>query len=89
MRRFGVLAFMAVAAHARLSAARASAGARAPDDRDRARLPRRTTARVLATYSAKRLTTGKMTKEMERLPSPSRAYLSAPDRKRQFVRNLV
>ena len=44
---------------------------------------------VLATYGGKRLTTGRVLKEVERLPAPSRAYLAAPDRKRQFVENLV
>jgi peptidyl-prolyl cis-trans isomerase C len=44
---------------------------------------------VLATYAGQRLTTTRVLKEMERLPSPSRAYLQAPDRKRQFVDNLI
>jgi peptidyl-prolyl cis-trans isomerase C len=44
---------------------------------------------VIATYAGKRLTTGRVIKEVERLPAPSRAYLAAPDRKRQFVENLV
>jgi peptidyl-prolyl cis-trans isomerase C len=44
---------------------------------------------VVATYSGNRLTTSRVLKEMERLPSPSRAYLQAPDRKRQFVENMV
>ena len=44
---------------------------------------------VLATYSGNRLTTGRVLKEMERLPAPSRAYLQAPDRKRQFVDNMI
>jgi peptidyl-prolyl cis-trans isomerase C len=44
---------------------------------------------VLATYGGKRLTTGRVTKEMERLPAPSRTYLQTPDRKRQFVENMV
>jgi peptidyl-prolyl cis-trans isomerase C len=44
---------------------------------------------VVATYGGKRLTTGRITKEMERLPAPSRAYLAAPDRKKQFVENMI
>ena len=44
---------------------------------------------VLATYAGKKLTTGRVTKEMERLPAPSRTYLQTPDRKRQFVENMV
>ena len=44
---------------------------------------------VLASFSGNRLTTGRVVKEMERLPAPSRAYLQAPDRKRQFVDNMI
>lgn len=44
---------------------------------------------VVATYAGKRLTTTRIVKEMERLPAPSRAYLTAPDRKRQFVENMI
>jgi peptidyl-prolyl cis-trans isomerase C len=44
---------------------------------------------VVATYSGKKLTSADVLEEIERLPGPSRAYLSAPDRKRQFVENLI
>jgi peptidyl-prolyl cis-trans isomerase C len=44
---------------------------------------------VVATFSGNRLTTSRVMKEMERLPAPSRAYLQAPDRKRQFVDNMI
>jgi peptidyl-prolyl cis-trans isomerase C len=44
---------------------------------------------VVATYGGNRITTGRVLKEMERLPAPSRAYLQAPDRKRQFVDNMI
>ncbi len=44
---------------------------------------------VVATFSGNRLTTARVLKEMERLPAPSRAYLQAPDRKRQFVDNMI
>src|SRR5258706_12099783 len=44
---------------------------------------------VLATYAGNRMGSVKVVKEMERLPAPSRAYLQAPDRKRQFVENLI
>src|SRR5512143_4011285 len=44
---------------------------------------------VIATYSGNRITTSRVLKEMERLPAPSRAYLQAPDRKRQFVDNMI
>src|SRR5262245_60507519 len=44
---------------------------------------------VVASYSGKQLTSAAVLEEMERLPGPSRSYLSAPDRKRQFVENLI
>ena len=44
---------------------------------------------VVATYKSRTLTSGQLTKELERLPVPSRSYLSSPERKRQFVENLV
>ena len=44
---------------------------------------------VIATYSGNRLDAARVTKEMERLPAPSRAYLQAPDRKKQFVENMI
>jgi peptidyl-prolyl cis-trans isomerase C len=44
---------------------------------------------VVATYGGNRLDTTRVIKEMERLPAPSRAYLQAPDRKRQFVENMI
>jgi peptidyl-prolyl cis-trans isomerase C len=44
---------------------------------------------IVATFSGNRLTTTRVLKEMERLPAPSRAYLQAPDRKRQFVDNMI
>jgi peptidyl-prolyl cis-trans isomerase C len=89
MRRFGVLAFIAVAG---MLGCQQHEQAQAPGPAkttETAPAAEKDDGEVLATYSGKRLTTGKVTKEMERLPSPSRAYLSAPDRKRQFVENLV
>jgi peptidyl-prolyl cis-trans isomerase C len=47
------------------------------------------TTEVIATYSGKKLTSAAVLEEIERLPGPSRSYLSAPDRKRQFVENLI
>lgn len=44
---------------------------------------------VVATYSGKKLTSADVLAEIERLPGPSRTYLSAPDRKRQFVENMI
>ena len=47
------------------------------------------TTEVVATYSGKKLTSADVIEEIERLPGPSRSYLSAPDRKRQFVENMI
>src|SRR5947207_793899 len=44
---------------------------------------------VVATYQGRTLTSGRIAQELERLPAPSRTYLAAPDRKRQFVENLA
>jgi peptidyl-prolyl cis-trans isomerase C len=44
---------------------------------------------VVATYAGKKLTSAAVLEEIERLPGPSRSYLSVPDRKRQFVENLI
>ncbi|TMA47187.1 MAG: hypothetical protein E6J83_05165 [Deltaproteobacteria bacterium] len=44
---------------------------------------------VVATYQGRQLTTDQVRQEMERLPAPSRAYVTAPERKRQFVENLI
>jgi peptidyl-prolyl cis-trans isomerase C len=44
---------------------------------------------VVARYAGKVLTTGETQEAMKRLPGPSRVYLSSPDRKRQFVDNLI
>ena len=44
---------------------------------------------VVATYKGRKLTSGDVTQEFERLPAPSRTYLSAPERKRQFIENMV
>ena len=44
---------------------------------------------VVATYAGKKLTSAQVVEEIERLPGPSRTYLAQPDRKRQFVENLI
>jgi len=44
---------------------------------------------VIATYRGRKLTSDAVAQEFERLPAPSRSYLTALDRKRQFVENLV
>jgi peptidyl-prolyl cis-trans isomerase C len=88
MRRLGVLAFVAVAGLLGCQQQEKSAPPSAKTT-ETTLAAEKEEGEVLATYAGKRLTTGKVTKEMERLPSPSRAYLAAPDRKRQFVENMV
>jgi len=44
---------------------------------------------VVASYDGKKVTSGDILKEIERLPAPSRAYLTDPQRKRQFVENMA
>jgi peptidyl-prolyl cis-trans isomerase C len=44
---------------------------------------------VVARYKGRTLTTAEVVKELERLPPPSRNYLTVPERKRQFVENLI
>src|SRR5262249_8081247 len=46
-------------------------------------------AKVVATFADKTLTRGDVMAEFEKLPGPSRAYVAAPERKRQFVENLI
>ncbi len=48
-----------------------------------------TATAVVATYAGKQLTSAAVIEEIERLPGPSRSYLAAPDRKRQFVENII
>lgn len=48
-----------------------------------------TAGEVVATYQGRTLTSTQVLQELERLPGPSRSYLSAPERKRQFVENMV
>ena len=44
---------------------------------------------VIATYGSHKLTSGQVMRELERLPPPSRTYLAVPERKRQFVDNMI
>jgi len=48
-----------------------------------------TSGEVVARYQGRQLTADEVRREMERLPAPSRAYVTAPERKRQFVENLI
>ena len=47
------------------------------------------TGEVIATYKGRNVTADAVLQEFERLPAPSRSYLTAPDRKRQFVENMI
>jgi len=68
----------------------ASAPAAAPKaTAEVAAVPTADTTEVIATYAGKKLTSAEVLSEIDRLPGPSRTYLSAPDRKRQFVENLI
>jgi peptidyl-prolyl cis-trans isomerase C len=44
---------------------------------------------IVATYKGRSLTAGDVMKELERLPPPSRNYLTVPERKKQFVENMI
>lgn len=44
---------------------------------------------VVATYKGRELTSTDLVKELERLPAPSRVYLTQPERRKQFVDNLI
>jgi peptidyl-prolyl cis-trans isomerase C len=44
---------------------------------------------VVATFSGRTLTSEDVQKELARLPAPSRSYLVVPERKRQFVENMI
>ena len=44
---------------------------------------------VVATYTGRKLTSDDVQKELGRLPAPSRSYLVMPERKRQFVENMI
>ena len=44
---------------------------------------------VVATYKGREITSADLVKELERLPAPSRVYLTQPERRKQFVENLI
>jgi peptidyl-prolyl cis-trans isomerase C len=44
---------------------------------------------VIARYAGKELTAARVQEAMKRLPGPSRVYLSSPERKQQFLDNLI
>src|SRR5262249_240994 len=59
----------------------ASAPAAAPKaPAGEATMPTADTTEVIATYAGKKLTSAEVLSEIDRLPGPSRTYLSAPDR---------
>jgi len=47
------------------------------------------TGEVIATYKGLTLKSDRVSQEFERLPAPSRSYLNSPERKRQFIDNMV
>ena len=44
---------------------------------------------VIATFKGREITSVDLVKELERLPAPSRVYLTQPERRRQFVDNMI
>lgn len=44
---------------------------------------------VVASYKGRDITSADLLKELERLPAPSRVYLTQPERRKQFVENLI
>ena len=44
---------------------------------------------VIASYKGREITSTDFLKELERLPAPSRVYLTQPERRKQFVENLI
>jgi peptidyl-prolyl cis-trans isomerase C len=44
---------------------------------------------VIARYDGRQLTSADLLKELERMPAPSRVYLTQPERRKQFVENLI
>ena len=44
---------------------------------------------VVASYKGRTITSTDLVNELERLPAPSRVYLTQPDRRRQFVENMI
>jgi parvulin-like peptidyl-prolyl isomerase len=44
---------------------------------------------VIARYGGMELTTARVQEAMKRLPGPSRVYLSSPERKQQFIDNII
>jgi peptidyl-prolyl cis-trans isomerase C len=84
--RFGFAALVA------LALAACNDGGGTPPPSTPADSPAGTTAdagAVVARYGGKELTTSEAQEAMKRLPGPSRVYLSSPDRKRQFIDNLI
>ena len=44
---------------------------------------------VVASYKGRQITSTDLVNELERLPAPSRVYLTQPERRRQFVENMI
>ncbi|MFN8543544.1 MAG: peptidylprolyl isomerase [Candidatus Binatia bacterium] len=83
---FGVVVLLGLAgcggpSNQQATTAPAGDGAKKPGDAS--------AAEVVARYAGRTLTKSDLLAEFERLPAPSRAYITANDRKKQFVENLV
>jgi len=77
------------AAGALVAVALAVAGCEQGKGQDQGQQGKDVGGEVVATYRGHTLTSGRIAQEFERLPAPSRSYLAAPERKRQFIENLV
>jgi len=77
------------AAGALVAVALAVAGCEQGKGQDQGQQGKDAGGEVVATYRGHTLTSGRIAQEFERLPAPSRSYLAAPERKRQFIENLV
>jgi peptidyl-prolyl cis-trans isomerase C len=72
-----------------LTAALVAAGCQGKPSSEKGPAEAPAAAEVVATYKGHTLTSGDILKELERLPAPSRSYLVVPERKRQFVENMI
>jgi len=84
-RLFPVLVCMLVAG----AGCRPASESGAPAEPAAERPPDAASGEVVATFGGRQLTRGQVLQEIERLPAPSRSYLNAPDRKQQFVDNMI
>jgi peptidyl-prolyl cis-trans isomerase C len=60
----------------------------APPSKDQTAAPT-AAGEVVASWKGHSVTSADVTREIERLPPPSRSYLAVPERRKQFVENMV